>query len=55
MCPKGAIDAFASVYAPYVKIVHASWQLMLLKRSRPLPHTPPFCRSEYYHESLGSV
>jgi hypothetical protein len=55
VCPKMAIDFFTSVYAPYVKIVHTSWQVMLLKRSHPLKSDPSYCRSEFYHENLQSV
>lgn len=52
-CPKPAIDAFVSVYSKYLKVFHASWQLMLLKRRNPL-RVPP-CKSEYYHEDLDKV
>jgi SAM-dependent methyltransferase len=52
-CPKPAIDAFTGSYSRYIKIFHASWQLMLLKRKKPLSIAS--CKSEYYHEDLNTV
>lgn len=53
VCPKPAIDAFADNYSRYIKVVHASWQFMLIKRSRPL--SVQACKSEYYHENIATI
>lgn len=53
VCPKPAIDAFTDIYSRYIKVFHASWQLLLVKRRRPLPTDA--CKSEYYHEDLRSI
>jgi predicted O-methyltransferase YrrM len=52
-CPKPAIDSFTNIYSRYIKIFHASWQLLLVKRRRPLQINP--CKSEYYHENITKV
>ena len=52
-CPKPAIDAFANVYARYIKVLHASWQFILMKRTKPLPSK--MCQSEYYHENVAKI
>lgn len=53
ICPKQGIDAFVGIYARYIKVVYSSWQLVLMKRSKPLPQSQ--CMSEYYHENLNSI
>lgn len=53
ICPKQGIDAFVGVYARYIKVVYSSWQLVLMKRSKPLPQSQ--CMSEYYHENLNTI
>lgn len=45
-CPKQAIDAFLSIYAPYVKTLELSWQAIFQRRSKKLPWK--YCNSEYY-------
>lgn len=52
-CPKPAIDRFADCYARYIKVIHATWQFILLKRSKPLPIKG--CLSEYYHENVKNI
>jgi hypothetical protein len=52
-CPKPAIDAFANNYARYIKVLHASWQFILMKRTKPLPSK--MCQSEYYHENVSKI
>jgi len=52
-CPRPGIDAFAGCYSHLVKIVDRGWELVLMKRRRPLHRHP--CRSEYYHEKLKDV
>ena len=52
-CPKPAIDSFANCYARYIKVIHASWQFILMKRTKPLPSK--MCESEYYHENVSRI
>ena len=52
-CPKPAIDHFADCYARYIKVIHATWQFVLLKRTKALPIKA--CRSEYYHENIDHI
>jgi predicted O-methyltransferase YrrM len=52
-CPKPAIDHFADCYARYIKVIHATWQFILIKRTKPL--TIKACRSEYYHENIDQI
>jgi len=52
-CPKSAIDAFLDHYARFLKVIHTSWQVILLKRTKPL--SIPRCKSEYYHENLNKI
>jgi predicted O-methyltransferase YrrM len=52
-CPKPAIDRFTDIYARYIKVIHASWEFILVKRSKPLGSK--MCKSEYYHERLQNV
>ncbi len=53
ICPKFAIDAFVSVYSAYLKVISVSWQLVYLKRSKPLYQ--PHCRSQEYHEDISKI
>lgn len=53
VCPKMAIDSFVSVYSTYLKVIDVSWQLVLIKRSKPLERHP--CRSELYHEDIRAI
>lgn len=46
-CMKQGIDAFLDLYAMELRVIHMTWQVMVLKRSSPL-HTRVPCRSEYY-------
>jgi hypothetical protein len=52
-CPKPAIDSFANCYARYIKVIHASWQFILMKRTKPL--SSKMCNSEYYHENVSRI
>ena len=52
-CPKPGIDAFLGAYAQDVKVVHATWQLVCLKRTKPLKRVA--CKSEYYHEDIRTI
>jgi hypothetical protein len=52
-CPKPAIDRFADIYARYIKVLHASWEFVLMKRTRPL--ASKVCASEFYHENVGNI
>jgi Methyltransferase domain len=52
-CPRPGIDAFLYNYARYLKVRHAGWQVVVQKRSRPLPIRG--CRSEFYHEDLATI
>jgi hypothetical protein len=46
-CNKQGMDAFMDLYAPEVKVIHMSWQVMLVKREKPLRFRK-VCHSEYY-------
>lgn len=47
-CPKPAIQAFVNAYASEVKVLHAKWQVVIMKRLTPLKHSP--CYSEFFKE-----
>lgn len=52
-CPKQGIDAFVDIYARELKVLHTSWQMMVMKRSKALKHVP--CKSEFYHENVAKI
>jgi predicted O-methyltransferase YrrM len=52
-CPRPGIDAFLDAYAHELKMLHASWQAMLIKRAKKLPVAG--CFSEFYHEDVAHV
>lgn len=52
-CPRPGIDAFLNSYAHELKTLHVGWQVIVIKRRRPLRRRP--CRSELFHESLRRV
>ena len=48
-CPKQGIDAFLDVYAPYIKVRHVGWQVILQRRATPLKSARRAqCFSEYF-------
>ena len=52
-CPRSGIDAFLNVYAEHVKVLEAGWQIVLVRRRKPLALDA--CRSELYHEDPSRV
>lgn len=52
-CPRQGIDAFLNCYASQIKIIHSGWQVILIRRRKPLPVCG--CMSEYYHEDVEEV
>ncbi len=51
-CPRMGVDAFLNAYAPYLRVLHAGWQVVLQRREDPLPR--PTCFSEYFDESASA-
>jgi predicted O-methyltransferase YrrM len=48
-CPRQGINAFVETYAPYVKVRHMSWQVILQRRPMPLKSARlAKCHSEYF-------
>jgi Methyltransferase domain len=45
-CPRIGADAFLNAYAPFVRVLHLGWQVILERREQPLPL--PRCSSEYW-------
>lgn len=48
-CPKPAISAFLSAYANDLKVLHNRWQVVIMKRDKPLKMKGP-CYSEFFQE-----
>jgi len=48
-CPRPGIDAFVDCFSHHLKVVYTGWEMVFLKRRRPLKHSR--CTSEYYNDA----